>query len=109
MTYLLVQNSRDYADEFDTYGFFLIPKKDWEESCAKLEAAGSDVWNQEYYFGTNECHQWDSYKDYITNHVITEITKEDYNTLIRCFGTNQNGTIFSPTDILKYYKVYSED
>jgi hypothetical protein len=86
--YVLLKFQADYADEFDVYGLLTWTKEQWEEYKKELEEL---EYPQEHYFGTNESIEFVDADDYLSNITVTNITEEQYKTLIdlglRHYGT----------------------
>lgn len=88
--YYLVKFSKDWADEFDVYGFAVFKKEEWEDLYKKLkenknEPAGSVG------FGTNEGWEDETIGDFIENVEIVPISKEEKVLLKKVFGKNDFG------------------
>lgn len=79
--YVFVQTSHDWADEFDYTGCFVALKARVEEYLARIKKAFEDgdlTEGDEFYFGTNEALQFDSYEWFMRGVTITECSKEFY-------------------------------
>jgi hypothetical protein len=85
---LLVKHSRDYADEFDTYGFVIIKKDFWDKYVNALTDEYIDG-NPELYFGTNEMHSFCDKEDYLRDFEITPITNDEVQTVLHLFKTRK--------------------
>lgn len=79
MTKLLVEFSKDWADEFDCNGFKIYPNQAaWDRATAKLPEL-------EYFFGTNE--GWDEGEIDEDDFKVTEITDEEAAVIEKRLGT----------------------
>lgn len=106
MKHLLVKASIDYADEFNCETFGVFTDKEWNDLCAEVKTAFKNLDNEEeeendeeepdeswadtkeveVYFGTNECLTFDSYKDWLANFAVKEITATEAKFLENNFG-----------------------
>jgi hypothetical protein len=107
--HLVVFESHDWSDEFDTHGVFVTTRKEFEEQLAKIKKGWDAVKGKEFYFGTNEFHSWDifegwsGYRDGLNEKVCS---KEFYDEFIRVNGGRSYGATFM-TDLLE--KIGSPD
>lgn len=88
--YLLIKFQKDYADEFDVYGFLACHEKEWLHHLeyAKnyfIEQAKEGYDSVNVCFGTNEEFEYQDIKEYISSYEITEITEEEFNILNKLF------------------------
>lgn len=81
MKYFIVKQSGNYADEFDTEGFFLAEGKNLKEVRKSLEPSEDTVFPAEVYFGTNEAIEFEDLEEYLDSFEITEITKQQYDAI----------------------------
>ena len=86
MNYILINESHDWSDEFNTYGFTVMSKKEWNQ--LKEEITKLDLDGREFYFGTNEYHMWQNGKEFLKDCYEKEITFEEFKTLIRIFHSS---------------------
>jgi len=70
--YLLVQMSRDYADEFDVHGFVVVSQEYFEEAKKRILAMNSRK-GLHLNFGTNESLTWSSARELIEDLDVTEL------------------------------------
>lgn len=89
MKYFLIEQSCNWADEFDMNGFWLGESEDEEElikSILKdfLEEHGD--FPVETYFGTNEAMEFENENDYLATLSIREITKNEFNVINNVLG-----------------------
>jgi len=87
--YYLVEQETNYADEFDLEGFW-IQEAESEEKLKKelvqnLIGERGDF-PMEIYFGSNEAVEFENENDYISTLKISEITKEEYDVVVKLFG-----------------------
>lgn len=80
---LLVNFQRDYADEFDVYGFAVFYDQErWKEHLNDVkELFEQDDSPKEVYFGTNEFVQYDDFFEYESSFNVQEIDEETANKL----------------------------
>lgn len=98
---VLVKSSADYADEFDVYGFSVMP----EERFAELDKKAKDFFDKateelECWFGTNEAVTYDCYEDWKRDLTVIPITDKEADILKKLFDGNHFGTtfVFSPAE-----------
>lgn len=76
---VLVKFSKDWADEFDVYGFCVYASKEiWEETKGDLSEL-------EYSFGTNEGWEEGDFDD--SDFTVTEISEDEAKVLTKLFGS----------------------
>lgn len=81
MSFVFVQASHDYADEFDVEGCFVMPKPHFEKQLADIKAAfdeGKITDSTELYFGTNEALRFDTFRDFERGLEIKECSEQFY-------------------------------
>ena len=93
--YLIKQNC-DYADEFDTYRFFI------KEGNSKKEVLESLINKKckfpvERYFGTNEAIEFDSKEEFFNSFEVEEISEYQYDVLKQLFD-GEFGTVLTLED-----------
>lgn len=103
MKYFLVKESGNYADEFDIQGFKIFEAESEEKVKEQIISDRFDDDIPEYplelYFGTNEAVEINSEQELWSMLDITEISKQDYDVLLRLFpSVNKNS--FGLTGIL---------
>jgi len=86
MTYVLVKLSANYADEFDVEGFMVMAADAWEEVKQDTKQVFDGCGSYEWYFGTNEYITFDSYEHWLRCLDETEITEDEFKTIIKLFG-----------------------
>lgn len=75
---VLVKFRKDWADEFDVYGYAIYPFKEaWEEISESLDGL-------DYYFGTNEGWEEGDFSE--DDFEVMEISDEEAETLKKLFG-----------------------
>lgn len=79
----LIHESSCYADEFDLEGFKIVEALSEEEALEKV--IGNKKFPAELYFGTNEYQIYRSKEELLYDLSIKEITREEYNVLIKIF------------------------
>lgn len=75
----------NYADEFDVWGFRVMPKEIWKEYLDRAKKKYQEKGILEYNFGSNEVIEWESYKDFLRSFTVIEITPEDEEVISRIF------------------------
>ena len=93
MKYWLVTESGNYADEFNLEAMQIFEGETEAEVLDsvfedRLSDEEDDEWPKEFYFGTNECIEYDSKEELYDSVSITEITKEEYDTINKLLGTS---------------------
>lgn len=90
MSHYLLTFSKDWADEFEVYGFKTVTV---EDSAKMNERYYSSEEPFEYEFGTNE--GWDGDEDeaevWDANVTKTRISEEEYNVLMKLFPDGEFG------------------
>lgn len=85
--YLLITVIQDWADEFDTYGFSIMLKSQYEEYLENIKKyfneGGEPV---EVCFGTNENHYYESADDVIDCLTIKNISEPEFKTIKNLIG-----------------------
>jgi len=84
MAKVLVKFRKDWADEFDVYGFAVYEKEVWEKELKTFFNANG--WSG-FYFGTNEGYDPDDYtkEHFAEGYTICDITDEEAEVLERFF------------------------
>ena len=86
--YLLLVHDEDWADEFNATGFMVVTEKEWEaaKERAKIIFNAQPDYDEskysyhsgkrpvEYYFGTNEFLEWDTYEEWIKDIKVVKLT-----------------------------------
>lgn len=95
--YLLLKFSADYSDEFFCEGFIAMEKEAWDNHLADVKAMfdsrplikshrGEDKPKPiEVSFGTNESIYYESYDEYVSAFISSEITTSEFEVLYRYF------------------------
>jgi hypothetical protein len=73
---------RDYADEFDTYGFATFTEEEYQKFLENIDKADYPA---EYGFGTNEAHEFQDAEDYKSSMRVVDITEEEHKILRKIF------------------------
>ncbi len=84
---VLVKFDADWADEFNCYGFSIMPETVWKkykEDLKKLE------WPQERYFGTNESFNWETRDEHLKDFKVKKISEKESEGLAKLFGLKPN-------------------
>lgn len=83
----LVNFRRDWADEFDVYGFALMTTETWNEYSEKLKKTDRICWG----FGTNQ--DFDDYDgdDFLKSMEVTDVSLETANILREVFKLRKRG------------------
>ncbi len=102
MDYVVVKFSRNWADEFDVYGFRVLEKSVWEKEREMI----SVLPHIEYYFGTNEGWEYEDPREFLENYSVTEISHDDASIMLKVFG-NSYGICPSYNDLSMYH--YNEE
>jgi hypothetical protein len=89
----LVKLRKNYADEFDVYGFAVLTEEEWVTFQQQVR---DDFSYSEHYFGTNEYLEWDSAEQYLKSLEVKEIDEIAYAVLINLFG-QEYGKFIVPT------------
>ena len=110
MSFVFVQTSYDYADEFDVNGCFVMPKPHFEKQLAEIKQAFEDgrFDGREFYFGSNEYLQFDSFEDFESGLEVKECTEQFYDEFSALTGS---GCIGHDTfgDLYEYIASGSDD
>jgi len=84
--YVLITHDEDWADEFNATGFHVMTEKEWDEHKVRAKKIFDDQpyvkdWQDnrhprpvEYYFGTNEFLEWDTYDRWLEDIKVTKLT-----------------------------------
>lgn len=92
--YVLIKECRNYADEFDTYGFTIISMNEWDQIKLETKALFDTKKNGiEVYFGTNEAHEYYDYADWLGSLQVKELTEQEADTIIAAFGGSDWGDV----------------
>lgn len=94
--YVLVRFNRDWADEFDTFGFLVCTKEHWE---SLFSFAQQFEFPREEYFGSNEAHEYENFEDYMKDLKVHEINEELAYALRGIFTGNNK-----PTEEIRFEK-----
>lgn len=98
MSKILVKVSLDWADEFQCEEFKVFKDEqeyyDWTKKVrAKiLGQVNDDKGYSEFYFGTNEYHEFHDYDDFERHIKVHQLSDEEAEVFRRYFGTNSFGT-----------------
>ena len=90
MGYILVTLEKDYADEFTVFGFKIFTKRQWKSELKKFE---SITYPCEFYFGTNEMLEFDSFEDVQREFLVQDISKDEYEVFKKYFASEYDGEI----------------
>jgi hypothetical protein len=95
MSFVFVEMSHDYADEFDVKGAFVISKELFEESMEKIRAAfaAGKYENREFYFGTNEALTFDDLYSFESGVSVKECTEQFYDEFKQLTGGSIGTTV----------------
>ena len=94
MKYYYISESRDWADEFDTFGFHLMNEDEFNEGKKDSEEVIATNPEVEVHFGTNEWHMICGPEDFWGSINVKEISKEEYDTLVKVIGKSGGITTF---------------
>lgn len=84
-TYKLIKLETNWADEFDVSSFAVFPAEEAQEFLDQIiQYDWSD--NDTLYFGTNEYISFSCVEDLVDSLEVTDITEEEYNTIVKHFG-----------------------
>lgn len=90
MEHVLVNWSKDWADEFNTDGFIVTTEKFWNRYLAKLLKLDS----VSFYFGTNEGWEDEDPEEFARGYTVSKIDKDQVKTMIKLFGKAYNEDLF---------------
>lgn len=90
-TYKLVKVSFDYADEFQCQEFKMMTTEEYDDWIKDIEERINDGEN-EFYFGTNEFLEFESFDDFKDGLTVYDLPKEDYNIFSKYFFSSSFGT-----------------
>lgn len=68
--YKIVKFAANYADEFDIDGIRIFEEKDWDEYVENMHIE----WPDEWYFGTNEFIEFQSFEDFMSKFTINTVS-----------------------------------
>jgi hypothetical protein len=80
MSFVFVQLSHNYADEFDVDCCFVAPKPHFEADLEKIKEFFEKKSRayEEFYFGTNEFLQFDNFNTFMNGVTVKECTEQFY-------------------------------
>lgn len=90
MEHVLVQWSKDWADEFNTDGFIVTTKTYWDKYFSKFLKLNS----VSFYFGTNEGWEDEDPQEFARGYTVSKIDKDQVKTLIQLFGKAYDEDLF---------------
>lgn len=85
MEYVLLKLGTNWADEFDVESLMICTGEEYQELINDIKKNFKPGY--EYYFGTNECVEFDSVEEILDNITVAEISEEFYNTFKELVGT----------------------
>ena len=88
MKYFLAQFSDNWADEMDIEGFVLLTEEEKDETVKGMRINFDECntkWGYEIGFGTNQGKSYKTFDEVLKQVGIKEVTKEEYDTLIKFF------------------------
>ena len=91
---ILAKFQCDWADEHDVYGFMTYNSRDKLEKIFTYMTAYWETYPNkevELGFGTNQCLYFDSIEGFRGCFTITELTDEEFGTLLKLFPTWRDG------------------
>ena len=105
MSKVLVTFEKNWADEFDIYGFAVLEKAEWENAIESFKNATK---YESYYFGTNEGWDPDQIEeekdDWIDAWTAKDITDEEAAILLKLFPSYRKkvdyGDFISPKELV---------
>lgn len=74
--YKLVQVSFDYADEFQCEEFQVMSEEKYEAWIKQIKSLIKE--DDEFYFGTNEYLEFESFEEFNEGLTVYDITEEEY-------------------------------
>ena len=74
---------KDYADEFNTYGFATFTDKKFEEFIDRVK---NHKYPYTYGFGTNEEHEFFNAQEYLDSIRVVDITEEEHKIIEKVFS-----------------------
>ena len=74
---------KDWADEFDVYGFTLMSDEEYIYFDKAMNSISQEPCG--WYFGTNEGYEDESIADMLSDVEVKDITLEEYNTIKKLF------------------------
>ena len=87
MSHVLIHFKDNYADEFDVFGFCLMPEEDWE--WMQEHITDEDV--EHFYFGSNEAIYYYSKEEFLSNFWHRPVKDADVKTLKKMFRGISHG------------------
>lgn len=91
MTYVFVEASHDYADEFDVCACRVMEKEQLDAQLKSISKNFSSIDGEEFYFGTNDYLSFSSYKEFFNGLTITQCTKQFYEEFNNLTGNRSVG------------------
>jgi hypothetical protein len=88
MSYVFVQLSHDYADEFDVDCCFVQSKQEFESDLEKIKEGFEDgtLVDKKFYFGTNEALTFEEYEDFVGGIEVDDCSQEFFEEFTRLAG-----------------------
>lgn len=87
--YYLVKFKKDWADEFNVYGFSIFKKDDWDNLHEKLKKYKDKC--AEFSFGTNEGWDEETIGDFLKDITVVPISEMEKSIITKLFGTKDYG------------------
>jgi hypothetical protein len=88
--YYLVKFNKDWADEFNVYGFNIFKQEEWDLLAKEMKRRKKDQAGT-WYFGTNEGWDDDTIGDFYDALTPILITEEEKELFIKLFGREEFG------------------
>lgn len=90
--FLFVRLDHNWADEFDVKCGYVTTAAEYDADIARIKSLfdSGDINGKEFYFGTNEALQFDSFEDFMNGVTADECSKEFYDEFNKL---NSNGSI----------------
>ena len=81
--YYLITYCEDYCDEHDIAGLCLLTREQWEKYKELAAKYFEDFGSGEFYFGTNEYQEFNSFEHWVKVHKAEPLTEREYVSLSR--------------------------
>lgn len=107
---LFVKFSDNYADEFDIYGFTIMSEESWIDFQNRNREIFENYGDREWYFGTNEYVNYDTYDDFIANFSTKEISTAEEDIIEKFILEGEYDSIYGVfPDFRGYDEEYDEE
>ncbi len=104
MSHVLLIGNNNWSDEIELDFFAAMPVERWESLQERTKKAFEAGIRNEFYIGTNEAVELNSYKEWRKQFTVKQISPEEYSMIKNLFGSKSNGfgagdgLIFGPSE-----------